>query len=187
MDLHRYHRITFTNRITLIPFCLLWSVLKVQPVHRRKTLVSDKVKSSFFGKSWLYFEIKVIHSVLFCPFPGCNISCSTDSFPHREAGIIKFIKVAIVERGRNTGRNQQFISTFQPGDGPNLAVDKGLQYVLSDMCRQYHDVPLIMSGRGRYVLSLEVHPLLKPDTLFLLPEKSRQRVVIAKLFQAILL
>ena len=33
----------------------LWSVLKVQPVHRRKTLVSDKVKSSFFGKSWLYF------------------------------------------------------------------------------------------------------------------------------------
>ena len=55
------------------------------------------------------------------------------------------------------------------------------------MCRQYHDVPLIMSGRGRYVLSLEVHPLLKPDTLFLLPEKSRQRVVIAKLFQAILI
>ena len=83
----------------LIPFCLLWSVLKVQPVHRRKTLVSDKVKSSFFGKSGYTFEIKVIHSVLFCPFPGCNISCSTDSFPHQEAGIIKFIKVAIVERG----------------------------------------------------------------------------------------
>lgn len=73
-DLHRPPN-NFHEPNHLIPFCLLWSVLKVQPVHRRKILVPDKVKSSFFDKNRLYF----LRSRLF--IPSCFVHFPDATYP----------------------------------------------------------------------------------------------------------
>lgn len=84
----------------------------------------------FLGKSWLYFEIKAIHSVSSI-FPSDATSCSTDSFP-KGAGNQIHSKLQLL-RGRNTGRNQSSSSPLSTKWQPNLAVDKEFKNVLSDM------------------------------------------------------